>query len=673
MNRLLITFTFFVGLLLSNSAFAHGGVYKGPGDVVPPGAIPPPNAPTTPDPATTPTGPPPPPSPIAPPTGTTPPSQAPPGVPPTGNPPALTDSSGMGVDLTQWEFWWEFNNSHFLKLKAKVHSAESSTGESDILEGIGVGASTPTTSAPTQSQKTSVILPQLRKLLKAEQDRDIVGGSMMALAKIQLDDTVTDLFKDQLSAGDQEIAETAALALGVSQSPTAFPILHALANDTTEGRKLTKKANGVPARTRAFSIYALGLLGSRSNDPVLQSNIADGLWELLINDDSSYKDLRVACIVTLGVIPYQNPNEVVRNLLAYLNDGNNDTLVRAHCPNAIAKILAHTAQTDPSNPLILQAVETFRAYCKGRNVKNEIEQSCVYAMGMLVNHSDEFPTEIAFDAIQYVAHKSNNKQAKRFALISMAHLGAQVGSGPYRTEAIKFLSQTMRKGKAGLDAWSGLSLGVMAFYLKEQGSAMNSTVQRAVLDKFIKESNQQRKGAYAISLGLMKAELAKEDLRQAIDESNDPAFRGYACLGLGMIGAREYKDFLSGVVANSSRKPDLMKQASISLGLIRDKTVAKQLLQLIQPDGRKKPSLAVLSAAATAIGFIGDRSSVSPLVETMNNKKMTPLARAFAAVALGAVADSYDLPWNSMFSRDLNYRAAVQTLTNQASGVLDIL
>jgi HEAT repeat protein len=81
----------------------------------------------------------------------------------------------------------------------------------------------------------------------------------------------------------------------------------------------------------------------------------------------------------------------------------------------------------------------------------------------------------------------------------------------------------------------------------------------------------------------------------------------------------------------------------------------------------------VLSASATAIGFIGDKSSVEPLVETMNNDDLTPLARAFAAIALGAISESYMLPWNSLFSVDLNYRSAVTTLTNQATGILDIL
>ncbi len=254
----------------------------------------------------------------------------------------------------------------------------------------------------------------------------------------------------------------------------------------------------------------------------------------------------------------------------------------------------------------------------------------------------------------------------------MGYLGAKVNDGPYREKAIKFLAEGLRKGKSGIDCWSGLSLGVMAFYVNMDGDTMPSTVERGVLEKFNREGNQQRRGAYAVSLGLMKAETAKEDLRSSIDKSKDVFFQGYACLGLGMIGAREYKDFLTEVVQSNTRKPDLLKQASIALGLMKDKEVSKVLIALIQPKD-KKASLSVLSASARAIGFIGDKSSVNPLIETMQNDRLTSLARAFAAIALGAISEAYTLPWNSLFSRDLNYRASVQTLTNDASGILDIL
>ena len=674
MKRWLIPITLLAGAALSSELAAHGGTYRGPGDTVPPGAGAP-ATPATPVTPTTPTTPSTPATPATPSTPSTPSTPAAPTAPPPPQQQAVTQAAPDLVDLTRWEFWWEFNKGPYLNLKAKVQSGAVSTGEGDILAGISGGAAVSTTFAPTPATITTTIIPQLRALMDKEKDRDIAGGTMMALAKIQLDPTVMEVFKSNLDSGDQEIAETSALAYGVLQSADAFPILVALAEDTTEGRSLCGKPNGVPDRTRAFAIYGLGMLGSKTDDEALQSEIAEKLWNILINDDSSFKDLRTASVIAMGVVPYQDPTVPVERLLGYLEDGDNDHLVRAHCPNAIAKILQSVAADNPSNPLIQRAIDSFEKLATGRNSKNEIIQSTVYSLGMLGNSSPEFPAEDVFKAIENVADKAKDKQAQKFSHIAMAYLGARVGAdSPVREDAIKFLMDAMRKGKSGIDAWAGLSLGVMAFHVNEQGGApMPSTVERAVLDKFEKEGNQQRKGAYAVSLGLMKSEISKEALRESIDKSRDESFQGYACLGLGMIGAREYKDDLTQIVRENVRKPDLLKQASIALGLMKDKEVSAVLLELINPEDGRKPSLAVLSAAATAIGFIGDKSSVEPLIETMNNDRLTPLARAFAAIALGAVSEAYMLPWNSLYSVDLNYRAAVTTLTNQATGILDIL
>ena len=82
----------------------------------------------------------------------------------------------------------------------------------------------------------------------------------------------------------------------------------------------------------------------------------------------------------------------------------------------------------------------------------------------------------------------------------------------------------------------------------------------------------------------------------------------------------------------------------------------------------------MLSAVAKALGFIGDRRSVRPLLKLLEDRGAQDLPRAFAAVALGLIGDKEPLPWNSKIAVDLNYRASAETLTSFAgTGVLDIL
>ena len=80
-----------------------------------------------------------------------------------------------------------------------------------------------------------------------------------------------------------------------------------------------------------------------------------------------------------------------------------------------------------------------------------------------------------------------------------------------------------------------------------------------------------------------------------------------------------------------------------------------------------------MSAVASGLGQLGDKRCVEPLVQMLQNKSLTPLTRAFAAVALGGVCDPEPMPWNARYAATLNYRAAVETLTDGSAGILDIL
>lgn len=84
-------------------------------------------------------------------------------------------------------------------------------------------------------------------------------------------------------------------------------------------------------------------------------------------------------------------------------------------------------------------------------------------------------------------------------------------------------------------------------------------------------------------------------------------------------------------------------------------------------------NLATMGAISSALGLIGDRRSVQPLLKSLFDEELTPLSRAFAAVALGGIADKESQPWNAKISRNSNFRASVETLTNGHSGILDIL
>jgi HEAT repeat protein len=146
--------------------------------------------------------------------------------------------------------------------------------------------------------------------------------------------------------------------------------------------------------------------------------------------------------------------------------------------------------------------------------------------------------------------------------------------------------------------------------------------------------------------------------------------RGQVALALGLLGHGEAGELLRTIVARSKYRPALLRDCSIALGLLGDKDIGTQLVRQLE----EARSLAAQSAIVSALGFIGDRRSVEPLLALLGNRLANEKARAFAAVALGNVADKELLPWNSKIGVDLNYRAAPATLSDPltGTGILDI-
>ena len=107
-----------------------------------------------------------------------------------------------------------------------------------------------------------------------------------------------------------------------------------------------------------------------------------------------------------------------------------------------------------------------------------------------------------------------------------------------------------------------------------------------------------------------------------------------------------------------------------ALGKLGDADAVTQLIAMLETsDG----GLARMSALSSGLGQLGDRRCIAPLVQMLQDPQLTPLTRAFAAVALGGVCDPEPMPWNARYAAAVNYRAAVETLTDGATGILDIL
>src|SRR5262245_11661580 len=181
-----------------------------------------------------------------------------------------TASGGDSSDLADWRLWWRYNQAAYLALKVRVRSADAETGTPPWFIG---DESRKGTLGPNEQQIRTEIVPALIVVLEHETDNDLVTGALVALAKIgdrgdpaesaRLEAAISRFLGDS----NQEIRETAAVALGILGNPRSIPVLAHLAWNTEEGRKLAEGSE-VDYRTRSFAAYGLGLIGARTGSEI---------------------------------------------------------------------------------------------------------------------------------------------------------------------------------------------------------------------------------------------------------------------------------------------------------------------------------------------------------------------------------------------------------------------
>ncbi|MDE0896689.1 MAG: HEAT repeat domain-containing protein [Planctomycetota bacterium] len=692
MKKLLFTTALLIGggLALQNVSTGHGGTYRGPGDTVPPaaggggGGGGTPASPGAGSPAS--------PSPGSP--GS--PAPASPGSPAAGPGGAGTPTTGppdTGPDLTVWSFWWEFNKDPYINLKDAIRAGGTQTGSGNWFLGRGEESEAKDSMRPSAADIQNKIVPALLETLENSTNNDIVTGSMMALAKIgdEVDEdgnsAFAKLFKDFLSDSNQEIAETAAIALGILGNDASVSILRDLLEDTPVGRKLVG-SNEVNNRTRAFSAYGLALVGSRTGQETIRQSIFASLQGTLESDDSSTRDIKVACLIAMGLVPMEKLGfevaaaEVpegeaapvsegissrkgqIDYILEYFQDSANHYNVRAHAPTAVCRLLEGAGNEDAKEA----AAKVFLSTLKSK-AKKQVQQSCVLALGQL---GDTDPDGIDKDirkALMSVKKDVTDTQTRNFSAIALAQSGSRLGEGDPDTaikEVSRHLMTEISKGKNAVRPWTALAIGIFG---KNLGASAPVDVIEALRMQLIDERTP-RVGAYAIGSGILGNADFTEILLDKLERMADDDARGYICVALGMIGAQEAVEPIKDIVKDSAYRPQLLQQAAIALGLLGDKKVVEDLIDTLETS----KSLATQAALSSALGFIGDKRSIDPLVAMLSNKLITERARGFAAVALGIVADKEDLPWNSKIATDLNYRASTVTLNDSGgTGILNIL
>ncbi len=573
--------------------------------------------------------------------------------------------AALGPDLGRWQYWWEFNKDETLALRATLKQQAMARDLGDELLGTTAAVDVNQRRPPSSKEIGELVRPALLAVLQAEEQRDLVSGAMVALAKVSRGEAeVRDQFVRRLRSRDQEIRETAALALGIAGNAEALPMLADLFADSEAGRVLVERSS-VDVRTRAFAGYGLGLLGAASKDPLIKLRVWTALKPLLATDQVPDRNLRTAAVLGLRMLeldendPRQRAlrDEVAASLRAYWQAGLGvgEEYQQAHVPVTLSRL--HGRGTSAQHQELKQLLLAELRASKPRS--EPLRQSAILALGQLALAAEDFPGDaLVSQTLRKTSENARDWQERVYGLQALGQIGG--------AENRRFLLDRLARGRQLEQAWSALALGFAARAAGRADEEAGAAMQRGLREV----KDPEVRGAFAVALGLCDHRAAVDDVRKMMrDYRHQDELCGYLCIGLSLLGDKASVPALQDVVADSMRRPDLLKQAAVALGRLGDHRAIAQLRDvLLAPD----VSVARLAAVASALSRIGDQRCLEPLLQILGDSKQIPLCRAFAAVALGGMCDKSPLPWNAAIGRDLNYRAAVETLTSDGSGVLDI-
>jgi HEAT repeat protein len=593
-----------------------------------------------------------------------------------------TGGDARWLDPT-WDLWWHFHKHEFLELKRALHDGGVAT---DSLErgGALVPGSVPGY-RPTREQILHDAVPLLAEVLAKEHNNELVTSALLAAGRVGELPGAPEaarfgpLCARLLREPNQEISEIAALALGVLGSSESLPLLEGLLHDDARGREALG-AREVPARTRSFAAYGLGVLARSTSSNRTRQMIARALSDELARNEAGAVDTRAACILALGLVPLELEREEsasapwisrqtqLRFLFQLAEDPQSRPLLVAHAATTLAELAAD------STPEASQAAGDLLLGLLHRDSSEAaVRESCLMGLGRLCD-DDQDPEDKRSRIELRRTLVSGSTSERAFALMALSEGAARPGHGPAPGSALgecrELLLEELARGKSRTRAWAALATGVLEFRLRHQGAEASAAAHEALRRALAGAAGPDESGACAVALGLAGDTEGAAALAKRLADGGDDVLRGYFALGIGLSGNRALADVLRKVSAEARYRPFLLQQCAIGLALLGDKNLAPGLTS----DLRAATGQASQSWLAQALGMVGDARSVPVLVEMVRDRGLTDAARGNLTSALGIVCDKDELPWYHALSSRVNWRAATSTLiAGNGTGVLEIL
>jgi len=487
------------------------------------------------------------------------------------------------IDATRWEAWWAYNREDLLPARGL-----SDDGESGSTNASGMRI-------PTPAETRARVLPIIRAALD-DRGSDVRAAACVALGR-NADPKDIPLLVARLDDRDRKVVEAALTGLGYCRHPDAdAALVKALG------------AEGRTAKERGLALLALGLSGGDAAKAVLIDGLSD---------------------------------DVARDRGAAARAGHADS-----CRILAAGLWSRGDMGDDARaPLVSEAIRGAHA---------------------VVPASDEILRVHALLGLAKVRDASTRGYAAGFLKDPVAGVRGAAATVLGRTTpgddiatATLLVAAASREPTAEPRHAMTIALGRLA---ARTGPAADAAY--AALLKEAKEQDRQHRAFALIALGLSKRTASHAVLRAAFTEARDEIVRGAAAVGLGIAGDRDAwslikeklekkgNPFLTCHLLNwvaltrhpeglataakflsESRDPDVVATAALTLGIGGAADAGAALTALLA----KTSVPEIRAATATAVGRLGDRRQVEPLIAAVEAAKSKEETKAALIAALGLV------------------------------------
>ena len=599
-----------------------------------------------------------------------------------GGPAASGGGFWRNSDPAAWSQWWALDRDLYLRqAKALQVTRNPVTGprrKADVA---------PDTDAWKASLRQHAI-PELIRIVRKEKDVDMLTSAVMALAKVGLEPAATNgkapdmstraAIESLLSHGNQEVAESALLALGILGQRDAAPRLA----EILQGQPKSMGGRGkINQRKRALAAYALAAIGRRSPAAAVRSFCVYHLAGQLQGSKDLGLDLGVACVIGVGLIPLERSDNrgqgapltkrpgtsregQVDLLFDLLTERRVDDKILAYLPVALARL---SGDVDPLRERLID--DLVQRLAPRSKEAAAVRVGCVHALGLVVDR-DQTPLSRTARARLMEIARGGDRLERVLAMASLGRIGGR-GMDPLGETAGRlrsFLMERMSKGQTYETPWAALGVGLLEHSRRLAGEAPALGTLAALRSALASAASPDDVGSLCIALALAGDQEAIPLVLERA-QGGDETARGHAVTALGLLRANDTTALLRKMTTEGQR-PALAREAAISLALIGDQEVRGRLAVL----ALKERLAAHRVSALLAMAYISDPSQLDPFVSILKDRRQNETVRAYAAVGIGLVADKDPIPWNHAIAADVGWWQAPTTLLDPTTGrgVLDL-